>query len=157
MYKELISNRFVYYCCTPPIDSLVVFEGDKKAIYGDLPMDLILLENDLLVGVYLHPDTPTSNIYFGILGLYVFFNQKKWTVVEYKSILNYDLFHKTDDYHYNLTHPFFIMKITSGEIIPLDIKLVPYYRSDGTFSFIEIFRIERFVRWCIWHSNKSNE
>jgi hypothetical protein len=153
----MIFNRFVHYCCTPPIDSLVVWGVGMKATCQNLPSDLILLENDLLVGIYLHPDAPTGNIYFGVSGLYTFFNKKKWKAVEYKKILDFDLFHKTDDYHYNLTHPFFILKIVGGKIIPLDIKLVPYRRADGTFSFTEIFRIERFVRWCIWYSNKSDE
>jgi hypothetical protein len=147
---------FVKYCCTPPVDSLKVCDNVNPSRNEVLHTDFVLLENDSLVGAYFHPDKYAGNIYFGNVGLYTFFKRKFWMSISYKQIYTYDLFHKTDDSFYNLAHPFIIMRIDDGRIIPLDIKLVPCYRDDGTLVFVEIFRIERFIRWCIWHSNKDN-
>jgi hypothetical protein len=152
--NKRILNRFIYYCCLPPVDSLIAVNNNFTTTNMNLPTDIVLLENDLLVGMYVHPDQPKNNIFFGALGMYIFFNNKNWISIEYKQILDYDLFHKTDDHCYNAMHPFFIMTITDNRIVPLDIKLVRYYNTDGTFVFKEIFRIERFIRWCIWYNNK---
>ena len=135
---------FVRTCCTPPIDSLIEYNG-RWAVANDC----ILEKHDKLVGKYIPPDHYGKETYFSLFGIYTYFNCKKWNLIKYSMIESIDLFPHTIDYFYNLTHPHFFVQTRDNQIIPLYIRPKRIIRDDGTHAFDEIFRLERFIQWAI--------
>lgn len=146
---NLARRFFLRTCCTPPIPQLVGFEEGWP-----LPSLDIIVPHDSLIGKYVSPNPYDKETYFSVLGIYTYFNRKEWRLIPYSNIDYIDMFPDTDDYFFNATNPFFVLCTKDRQKIPLYIRPVLEIGEDGMF-FHEILRIERLIKWGMFHASKE--